>query len=725
MSSIGQKIKDALTGHHENDKSDVKTPDVDAPGAFPSDEPSTKHHADHNKLTKEAPGQTHQHISDDVERGAQHHTGHSHHDPEPETQQATSEAGNYPYWGNLPREGGSQVHRAGGPASGETEQHHGLSKDSSLTTGALAAGAGTAGAGYLATRGSKDEDVTRATEPTRAEPTRAEPVKDTGLDSKDDSHRGAEATGLAGATYLATKDKAHADDRDEKKSTPIASNPPAQPQISRTTQHTETTTSTQKPVEAATPTKMTSGRDNDSHRKEEEALAAGAGAAGLAGAGYYASKRGDKEEPSRDTVSHGTQGTHGTRGGLTQTSQPTSTSASRHDPVTEAEKATSAAGNYPYLNNDTSDASRPTKDTGLAAAATPSKTTSSGDNDTHRREEALATGAGATGLAGAGYIAGRKLNDREDEKQFGQNPGQNVTGVQSSSTGHHTHTAPGHHDPEDAAKRATSGAGNFPHWDNDKQDNDHNKGLAAAGVGGAGLAGAGLLASNRSDERKDDLRHNTRETTLGSAAPTSLTQRDTTARQVEPSTSGGIHNTVVGAGSSEYSAPLGSSPTTSGAGPQTQTSSYQTQPAAQAAARQAWNKQEATTSPSVVDDTSKDNKRSDLGHAAAGTAFGAGAAGLAANYGQGKEHENNPRTNESEKVAERALGSDGKPHAPPSTQGLSSGAGISEPSGLTSGVGGLTGQSGSTGSGSSVLHKCENCGHDNDISRYFKLPRST
>ncbi|KAL1853226.1 hypothetical protein Daus18300_011874 [Diaporthe australafricana] len=741
MSSIGQKIKDALTGHHENDKSDVKTPDVDAPGAFPHDEPSTKHHDDHNKLTKEHPGQTHQHVTDDVERGAQHHTGHSHHDPVPETQQATSDAGNYPYWGDLPREGGSQVHRSGGPSTGATEQHGSLSKDSSLATGALAAGAGagTAGAGYLATRDSKNEDITRANAGTRAEP-----IKDTRFDNKDDTHRGAEATGLAGATYLATRDKAHADDAKEKKPTPVASNAPAQqPYTSKPIQHTETTTSTQKPVEAATPTKMTSGRDNDSHRKEEEALAAGAGAAGLAGAGYYASKRGDKEDPFRDIASHSTQGgltqtshptatsashhepprdiaSHGTQGGLTQTSHPTTTSAGRHDPVTDAQKATSAAGNYPYFSNE-QDASRSTKNTGLAEAATPSKTTSSGDNDTHRREQALATGAGATGLAGAGYIASRKLNDREDEKQFGQVPGQNVTGAQTSDTGHHhTHGTPGHHhDPEDQAKRATSGAGNYPHWDNDKQDSDRNRELAAAGVGGAGLAGAGLLASNRSDERRDDPRHNTRETTLGAAAPASLAQRDTTSRQVDPSTtSGGIHNTVVGAGSSEYSSSP-RSPTSIGAGHQTQTSAYQTQPAAQAAAKQAWNKQESAPSSSVVDDTSRDNKRSDMGYAAAGTAFGAGAAGLAANYGQGKEHENNPRTNESEKVAERALGSDGKPHAPSSTHGLGSGTDHGAPSGLTSGIGGLTGQSGSTGAGSKVLHKCDNCGHDNDISRYF------
>ncbi|KAI3394491.1 hypothetical protein diail_2625 [Diaporthe ilicicola] len=704
MSSIGQKIKDALTGHHESENnSDVKTPDVNAPGAFPSDEFSTKNHGDHNKLTKEAPGQTQQHIADE-ERGALHHTGHAHHDPEPETKQATSEAGNYPYWGDLPREGGEHVHRAGEPTTGVTEQHHGISKE----TGAMAAGAGAgaAGAGYLASKHLKGEDTTRTNEETRSEA-----VRDTKLDDKDrNTNRGTEAAAVTGTTYLVTRDKDYVDNPNDKKSTTSAT--PAQSQTSKTTQATETSTATQKPVEAATPTKTTSGRDNDSHRKEEEAIAAGAGAAGIAGAGYHAHKKGDKEDQPRDVANQGTQA-HSS-----QTSHPTTTSTTRHDPVTETQKATSAAGNYPYWNNSQV-GSQPTT-TSTATAATPSKTTSSGDNDTHRREEqALAAGAGATGLAGAGYLASKKHDDHKDEKQTSQTPSQSVSGAQTSGIGHQTHSTTNPRDPEDEAKRATSGAGNYPHWGSDSHDHDKNRDLAAAGVGGAGLAGAGLLASNRADEHKDHPGNTTRETTVGSAAPTSLAQRDTTARQADPSTSGGIHNTVVGAGSSEYTPPTGSTTTTTtGDGHQTQPPTHQSQPAAQAAARQAWNQHE-TTSSNTVDDTSKDNKRSELGYAAAGTALGAGAAGLAANYGQGKEHENNPRTKESEKVADRALGSDGKPHAPSSTEGVGSGSGNSAPSGLTSGGSGLSGQSASSGIGPKVFHKCENCGHDNDISRYF------
>lgn len=713
MSSLGQKIKEAITGHHDSDKSDVKTPDVNAaPGAFPSDETSTKPHSDHNKLTKEAPGHTHQDKSDDIERGALHHTGHSHHDPEPETQQATSEAGNYPYWGNLPREGGEHVHSKG-PASGVTEQQHELSKDSSLATGALSTGATTAGAGYLGSQDLKHQDTTRTGDLTRADATN---------DSKPEhSNRNAEvagatgAAGLAGATYLATRDKDDADQSEKKKTREVSNTPAHSTDTSKPIQHTTstTTTTTQKPVETATPTKTTSAGDNNSHRKEEEALATGAGAAGLAGAGYYASQRGDKtHDATRDTGSYATQGSN-----IPASSH---TGTSHHDPVTEAQKATSAAGNYPYWSNDFKGSST-TANTGVAEAATPSKTTSSGDNDSHRKEQALAAGAGATGLAGAGYLAGRKLDDRDDGKQFSSTPGQYTSGAKESSTAHRTHAPTAHHDPENEAKRATSGAGNYPHWDNDKKDHD-NRGLAAAGVGGAGLAGAGLLASNRNDDRKDELPGSTRETSSGIAGPAGLAQRDTTSRQIDPTTSGGIHNTVVGAGSSEYSHPVGSS-TTTGAGYQTQPSSQATQPAAQAAAQQAWNKQQQQpASSNTLGDTSNDNKHSNLGYAAAGTAFGAGATGLAANYGQGKEHETNPRTDTSEKVADRALGSDGKPHAPSSTEGLGGGNHHNASSGLSSGVAGLAGQSGSTGNtgnGSKVLHKCDNCGHDNDISRYF------
>lgn len=689
MSNLGQKIKEAFTGHHDHDKSDVKTPDVNAPGAFPSDDASTKHHSDHNKLTKEPPEHIRQDEKEVEEKGAQHHTGHSHHDPEPETKQATSDAGNYPYWGNLPREGGQHVHRSDGPDSDPTNQHHGLSKDASLVTGASTAGAGTAAAGYLGSDHSKDQVPGREAQGART---------NANDESKSDhASKGAGAAGLAGATYLAARDK-NDSDQSEKKLTPEISNATKHTNTSRPAEETKTSTTTQKTSEAATPSKTTSAGDNNSHKKEEEALAAGAGAAGLAGAGYYASQRGDKKDDGKRDA-----GSHNMPGSNTQTSSHTGTA--HHDPAVETQKATSAAGNYPYWSND-DNKTKVTSNTASAEAATPSKTTSSGDNESHRKEQALAAGAGASGLAGAGYLATKNREDHKEEKQSSPTLGQTT----SNANEHQTRASTGPHDPEIDTKRATSGAGNYPHWDDQKKDHDDSKGLAAAGIGGAGLAGAGYLASNKTDEPKDQLPGSTRETSSGIAAPGGLAQRDTTSRQVEPTTSGGIHNTVVGAGSSEYSPPVGSSNTATATSHQPQTSSQPSQPIAQAAAKQAWNKQQSDSS-NIGEDTSNNNKHSDLKYAAAGTAFGAGAAGLAADYGQGKEHEENPRTDQAEKVAERALGSDGKPHAPSATEG--------SPSGLTSGAAGLSGQSGSTGSGAKVFHKCDQCGHDNDISRYF------
>lgn len=696
MSNLGQKIKEAFTGHHDQDKSGVKTPDVNAPGAFPSDDFATKHHSDRNKLTKDAPEHVLQDKKEVVEKGAQHHTGHSHHDPEPEAKQATSDAGNYPYWGNLPREGGQHVHRSDGPDSDPTKQHHGLIKDSSLATGGSTVGASAIGAGYFGSDNSKDPDTSRRDDMTRADSTD---------NSKfDHASKSAGAAGLVGATYLATRDK---DDADKGEKNPISedSNAPTHTNNNTTVEESKTSMTTQKPAEAATPTKTSSAGDNNSHRKEGEALAAGAGAAGLAGAGYYASQRGDKkDDEKRDTSSHATQESN------TKTSGHIGTA--HYDPTIETQKATSAAGNYPHWEND-DNKNKVAKDNGSVEAATPSKTTLSGDNDSHRKEkEALAARAGASGLAGAGYLASKNREDRKEDKQSSPM----LSHPTSKADEHRTHTSTGQHDPGNDAKRATSGAGNYPHWDDQKKEHDHNKGIAAAGVGGAGLAGAGYSASNRKEEHNDELSGSTRETSSGVAASRSLAQRDTTSRQIEPTSGGGIHNTVVGAGSSEYSPPVGTS-NIIGDSHQSPPYSQPSQPVAQAAAQQAWNKQQPG-SFNTSDDKSTNSKHSDLKHAAAGTAFGAGAAGIATNYGQRKNHEENPRTDQAEQVAERALGSDGKPHAPSAT-GDSGGAGMSTSSGLSPGASGLAGQSGSTGNGAKVLHKCEQCGHDNDISRYF------
>ncbi|POS68683.1 hypothetical protein DHEL01_v212923 [Diaporthe helianthi] len=691
MSNLGQNIKETLTCHHDQDKRDVKTPDVNAPGAYPSDDSATKHDSDHNKLTKEPPEHLLQANKAGEERGVQHHTGHAHHDPEPETKQATSDAGNYPYWGNLPREGGPHVHRSDGPSGDTTMQHNGLSNESTHAAGAI-------GADNIGANKSKDHETSKSDEATRADPT---------TESKlDDASKGAGVAGLAGATYLATRDKEDID-KTKNKQTHKDSDAPTHANKSKTVQEIETSTDTQKPVEAATPTKTTSTGDNDSHRKEVQVIAAGAGASGLAGAGYYASQRGDKkDEEKRDTTSS----SHATKGSNTQTSSHTTP---HHDPTTEAQKATSAAGNYPYWK-DGDNEDKPKGTAVSAEAATPTKTTSSGDNDRHRKEmEVIAAGAGASGVAGAGFLASKNREDHEEDKQSSPTLGQ----ATSKANEHHTHTS-NQHETKNDTRRATSGAlaENSPNQDNQEKEDRNNKELAAAGLGGAALAGTGYLASNGTDEREGELPGSTRETSSGIAAPGSFAERDTTSRPLESTSGGSIHDTGVGAAA-------GSSNSTS-ATHQTTTSSQASQPTAQAAAVQAWNNQQQradSSSPGRDKSAEGESKHSDLKYAAAGTAFGAGAAGLAADYGQGKPHEQSPRTDQAEKVAERALGSDGKAQAPAATDGSrSSTDGKSASSGATSGVTGLAAHpaSGSTGNGRRVFHKCEKCGHDNDISRY-------
>lgn len=95
MASIGEKIKEVFTGHSEtHDKSDVKTPDVNAPGAYPTDK-NTAHKETGllSKSDKATSGHKHSDSGVGIEK---HGHGHGHHDPEVEAKQATSAAGNYP-----------------------------------------------------------------------------------------------------------------------------------------------------------------------------------------------------------------------------------------------------------------------------------------------------------------------------------------------------------------------------------------------------------------------------------------------------------------------------------------------------------------------------------------------------------------------------------------------------------------------------------------------------
>lgn len=90
MSSIGEKIKEVFTGHSHHDThnaSNVKTPDVDAPGAYPTDKTA---HKDEVLSRPNRANSAHKHTDSgiDIERPR--------HDPEVDAKQATSAAGNYP-----------------------------------------------------------------------------------------------------------------------------------------------------------------------------------------------------------------------------------------------------------------------------------------------------------------------------------------------------------------------------------------------------------------------------------------------------------------------------------------------------------------------------------------------------------------------------------------------------------------------------------------------------
>ncbi|PSR80908.1 hypothetical protein BD289DRAFT_439932 [Coniella lustricola] len=97
-------------------------------------------------------------------------------------------------------------------------------------------------------------------------------------------------------------------------------------------------------------------------------------------------------------------------------------------------------------------------------------------------------------------------------------------------------------------------------------------------------------------------------------------------------------------------------------------------------------------------------------------------------YGQGPEHDQNPRSDKSEKIAERALGSDGKAH-PPSTSGHDSSRTGNDQMASGHKMFAMPGSFPSTGNmsgsgGGKVIHKCHQCGADNDISDYLKKDSS-
>ncbi|KAJ4391065.1 hypothetical protein N0V93_004679 [Gnomoniopsis smithogilvyi] len=651
MSSIGEKIKGALTGHSQSDTSNTDTHDENTPRSLPSDE--KKVIEGQTNLTKLG----HHHRDDEI--GAGHTKGR--HDPEVDAKEATSQAGNYPYWGDLPRDG----------EQGHTHEH------------------GTASTSHNLTDRTRDTGLTSSTH---------DPASKHG-------HKGelAAATGVgaAGATYLGTR---HRDDDNTKSaSSGLASGPTqAGPGTLDPGYASQTTSSTGQPREVsnnAFGSSQYGTHDNTtSHRKEEGALAAGA--AGLGGAGYLAHKRGEDQSRTGE--------------------QPTSTHGSQQ----RAFGLTSTGDNDPYSSTST---------------------TTHGDNNNNNRykEEAALAGAGVAGLGGAGYLAHKRGEEqtrpddrattvhgsqqRDTTSGFGSSQPQSTTGgihntvigagsaedphsrthktaFDSSPLSSSTATTVGpQYGTADSREQSTiAGSRGAPTSGNDRE----KQGLAAAaGVG----AGAGVVAAEEKHRHHEHRQHDNKSN--------------------DPS------HSVFGS-SNKHSQPTQSSTTS--------------QPSAQLAAQQAWSNQnqsstgagrhdpeaearQATSAAGNYPYQGQDSSTSNTGHhhnnnAALGAAAGAGLAGAgatAAYYGQGREHDQNPRSDESQKIADRALGSDGAAHGPTSTQGQIRGATDSSrvpgygQSQSTSGVG-AAGLTGGSGLGSSkVLHKCHQCGADNDISNYF------
>lgn len=719
MSSIGEKIKEALTGHSHKDSTDANTTSETTPRSYPSDE------------KKVIEGQTNlsklgHHHHNDNEIGAGHTQGR--HDPEVDAKEATSQAGNYPYWGDIPREGEqghtqqSGTSALGGSHAGDS---HNLQKSSALAAGGLATGAGTT----AASRHSEYEHRPLGTQDTTSTSQNlTDRTRDTGLTSSTqdpsntqtsrDGHKGEIAAvtgaGLAGATYLGTR---HKDEDNKSKyndttgtttTSGLASGPTqAGPGSLDPGYASQTGSSTSRPQEVSNSAfgdTRYGTQDNTSHRKEEGALAAGA--AGLGGAGYLAHKhQGDQSRTGE---------------------QPTTTTGSQQR----------AFGLTPSENDNSYSNTR-------------------GDNSHLERDAALA-GAGAAGLGGAGYLA-HKHN--EDQTRANERP----TTVHSSQQRDSTTTGGGIHNtvigagsPEDSHPRTHKaafdssplsssntttvgpqyGTGNVDPREQQtissslgapSSGNDREKqGLAAAaGVG----AGAGVVAA------EEKHRHNHHE-----------------HRQHDDDQSKNQGHSVLGGSSGHHHTHDKHNQPTQAA---TSTTNTASQPSAQLAAQQAWNKQNQNQTSSATgrldpetearqatsaagnypyegqDRTTSSNVSGQQQHHHNSAALGAAGAGLAgagataAYYGQGREHDQNPRSDESQKIADRALGSDGGAYAPSSSQGQSQ----SQTRGLTGasssstpGYGqSSTGLSAGSGLGSSkVLHKCHQCGADNDISDYFK-----
>ncbi|KAJ4418762.1 hypothetical protein N0V82_005327 [Gnomoniopsis sp. IMI 355080] len=690
MSSIGEKIKEALTGHSQKDTSDDNTHDTSTPRSYPSDE------------KKVVEGQTNLsklgHHHRDSEIGADHVQGK--HDPEVDAKEATSQAGNYPYWGDLPREGEQgHTHEPGTTSTGGGiygGASHNLQKGSSgLAAGALATGGAAAGS-----RGSEYEHrplgsegvTTTSTSHNLTDRTRDPDLTSSTQNTYRDGHKGelaaATGAGVAGATYLGTR---HRDENtDRSGSSGLASGPtqagPGSLDAGYASQTGSSTTRPQEVSNTAFGTGQYGTQDNTNHRKEEGALAAGA--AGLGGAGYLAHKR--AEDHSRTTE------------------QPTSGYGSQRT----GEQPTTGYGSQQRsfgLTPNTADNNQ--------------NATTRGDNSHHKEEAAL---AGAAGLGGAGYLA-HKRGEEQPSTTTGGGIHNTVTGAGSAEDAH----ARSHKAAFDSSSLSSSGAttaGSQRQYNGGLDPYNQQQQNTSSSLSGA-------ASTSQKHHNKDDLAAAAAVSAGVGAVVAEEKHRHHEPRQHDDNPRDKDQGHAVFGSSGKHTQPTHSSTTS--------------QPSAQLAAQQAWNKQNQAGSGSAARHDPEDEARqatsaagnypyqsadrststtggqhhnnAALGAAGAGLA---GAGATAAYYGQGREHDQNPRSDESQKIAERALGSDGAAHTSNSEQGRYTGE-TGSPRNLgqgqsSSGLGAAGLSGGSTGMGSSkVLHKCHQCGADNDISNYF------
>lgn len=660
MSSIGEKIKEVFSGHHhESYSNDVKTPDVNAPGAYPTD-PEDEH--TRNKLTKEAPpGRGNRDSAIDMAPKIQSPTKQPHVDPETETKQATSAAGNYPYWGDLPTEKGAEGNLEDATAGFHgDDQHRNTGHQGDNDKGAVGNKNASIGAESLShmKNTSLDNKITESTPNSTTfssgstAPHPSAPLQED-VHKKDHSglEKGALAAGAAaGAGFLAHR---HKDDKPREAETTTSGNKsstagPFQKEIPEhitakpSVTDNASTTAQVDPLEY--PPRYDQGHGN--YGKDF----AGAGLAGAAGLGYLANKR------------HGAD----TKGDIKSDSGPTPASSSRIASSTDDQRYDTAAHQNAQQANSNSVPQDPH-----------SSGPNAGEYHNYKKEEAL---AGAAGLgAGAGHLAhNTHHSSRPDERPSTISPSSapretSAGGLASTTpyTGGGVHnTVVGAGSPEDAHTRR------FPL---NSSSND------ATIVGPQHGTGSGL---GQQDVTRD----------IG--APNSGHERE---KQALAAAAG------VGAGAGlahhhHKGKPVGmhdhrdQSDAASGSGHS---------PPAQAAAQQAWTKQDPAT---ATHSHPSHNDRHD------GLQSGiAGAGATAAYYGQGREHDQNPRSGTSEKIADRALGNSYE-SAPVPTSAPGGAQTISADSTSRS--------TGGQHSGAKVLHKCHQCGADNDITNYFNKDAS-